>query len=70
MIASPIPAEAIATGTRWLPHARARLARTRLLIDARRQVPTDLATVHQFETARTALGRATGRALHPAGGEA
>lgn len=70
MIASPIPAEHRATAARWLPHARRALARTTLLIEARRQVPADLATVHQFETARTALGRASGRAAHPAGGEA
>lgn len=68
--ASPIPTEHRATAARWLPHARRALARTTLLIDARRQVPADLATVHQFETARTALSRASARALHPAGGEA
>lgn len=33
-------------------------------------VPADLATVHQFETARTAIARATARAAHPARGEA
>lgn len=70
MIASPIPAEHRTTAARWLPIARRALARTRMLIDARRQEPADLATVHRFETARTAIGRASGRALHPAGGEA
>ena len=70
MIASPIPTEHRTTAARWLPHARRALHRTRLLIDARRQVPADLATVHQFQTARTAIARASTRALHPAGGEA
>lgn len=69
MIASPIPTEHRATAARWLPNARRALHRTTLLIDARRQVPADLATVHQFETARTAIARASTRALHPAGGE-
>lgn len=58
MIASPIPAEHRTTAARWLPIARRTLGRT----------DTDLATVHQFETARTAIGRASARALHPAGG--
>lgn len=70
MIASPIPTEYRHTAEHWMPITRRALARTRLLIDARRQVPADLATVHQFETARTAIARATARALHPAGGEA
>lgn len=68
--ASPIPTEHRATAARWLPHARRALARTTLLIDARRQVPADLAAVHRFDQATAALGRATARALHPAGGEA
>ena len=70
MITSPIPAEYRHTAAHWMPITRRALARTRLLIDARRQVPADLATVHQFQTARTAIGRASTRALHPAGGEA
>ena len=70
MIASPIPAEYRHTADHWMPITRRALARTRVLIDARRQVPADLATVHRFDQATAALGRATARAAHPARGEA